>query len=187
MPIIINWAANVLFGWAAVMLARRSKELQQGALGWIMLLLISYESLIFTPIAVYLFRFYPYWSTHYLFDPDIYPRFYYWVFGFSALVVAGNYLLLIGTYLAARWLVLRNQLFLAWLPPLVALASIVVVVISYGSRLLRLADYYEYWGGGGSPILTQPAGLAGFGSLLGMVLILVFIRRLFRHTPSSGT
>lgn len=186
MPVIINWAANILFGWAVVMVARRNEELHQGAWGWIALLLIGYESLVFTPVAVYLFRFYPHWSTNYLFDPDIYPRIYYWAFGLSALVVVGNYLAVVGSYLASRWLLLRRQTTLLWLPAVVAVVAVLVVVVSYGSRLLRLADFYQYWGGGGVPLLSHPAGLVGLGALAGMAAVVVLVQRWFGQAPAGG-
>src|SRR6478672_9560650 len=102
MPVLINLAVNVVLGASGVLALRKSPALRQGFLSWQLLLLTAFEALVFTPVATYLFRFYPQWSMLYLFDPQLYPDLERWLSVLSALIITLNFAALVGGYALAR-------------------------------------------------------------------------------------
>jgi hypothetical protein len=179
MPVPVNWGLNILLGWAAVLLTRHSDELRDSAWNVTMLIMIAFESVLFTPVAVYLFRFHPDWSLHYLLDPQIYPRLRYWAFGISALVVVSNYVCLIASFLVARFFELRGHTLLRFAPAVLGGGLVLTDLVAAWPKIVRLAEFETYWRGGGELLIAHPAGIIGLGLVLACGMLLYLMKRFY--------
>src|SRR5512145_2073632 len=91
MPALINIAANLVFGGSLAYVTRRSPAVRRELTSWALIFLVAFEALVFTPVATYLFRFYPQWSMLYWFDPQVLPGIERWLGALSALAVLLNF------------------------------------------------------------------------------------------------
>lgn len=185
MPALINLAANALLGVAFARLARQSPAGRQSLLSWPLLFATAFEALVFTPIATYLFRFYPQWSLLYWFDPQLYPDLERWIGLLSAGAVMLNFAALVGSYaLARRGLQQRKDW--QWITPaVVGGVMIVLVLILFGDRVVLIGDFDAYVQGSASLIFKRFAGWMGvllYASTIGFTL---WVQRRFAHHDPS--
>lgn len=179
MPAIINICANLLFGAAVAWTGRRSRELREELLTWHLLLLLAFESLFVTPIATFLFRFYPQWSMLYWFDPQLFPNLDQSIGWLSGLVVVLNYLAALAGYGLARWGVIRANLFLQATPAVAAVGSMVAVLVVFGDRVAFIGDYDAFLQGQADILMTRLAGWVGLALYAGGVIFVLWVRARF--------
>lgn len=161
MPALLNIAVNLVFGGAMAWVLRRSAALRDDALGWPYLALLAFEALVFTPIATYLFRFYPQWSMLYWFDPQVFPELDRWLGALSAMAIAMNFVAASLGYFAVRASVLRDARWLAYAPFVIAAVIAVWVFSVYGRRVAFMGDYDEFWQGHAKLLVMRIAGWVG--------------------------
>ncbi len=161
MPALVNAAGNLVLGAAAVLAVRRSPAMRQHPLSWSLLVLIAFEAVVVTPVATYLFRFYPQWSLLYWFDPQLFPELQSWFGALSLLAVLLNLAAAVAGYLIARYGVKIGRLWPVELPIAVGVGAIVAVAVKWGDRILYVGDYDEFWQGNASLFLATFPGWAG--------------------------
>lgn len=181
MPAIINIAANLLFGAALALLTRHSRALKQEAISWQLLFLMSFEALIFTPVATYLFRFYPQWSMLYAFDPQLFPELDRWIGMLSAAAVGLNFAAAVGGFFLARQGVRTGKV--AWaLGPIVAAAlTLVLTAAIFPERIALIGDYDAFWQGNAVLFLKRAPGWVGLALYLGAIGFLRWVHVRYRH------
>lgn len=185
MPVVINIAVNLLLGAGLVLAVRRSPAMREGLFSWSLFLLIAFEAFAFTPIATYIFRFYPQWSMLYLFDPQIFPDLHHWIGWLSLLAIFLNFAAALCGYVIARIGVLSGQSYIWGAPLAIGTALIAYVGVVYGERVVFVGDYDAFWQGNAVLFVTQPPGWAGVVLYLGAAAMLIWTRNRFQnHDPS---
>jgi hypothetical protein len=185
MPVLINIAANLLLGAAAVLAVPRSPALRAHFLSWQLLFVTAFEAVVVTPISTYLFRFYPQWSMLYLFDPQLYPDLERWVSLLSALVIALNFAALVGGYAVARHGLLHRKRSLQNAPLVAGGLIIAFTLLFFGDRIALLGDFDAFWTGGATFSLRRLAGWIGLSMYAAAAGYVLWVRRRFqRHDPS---
>jgi hypothetical protein len=182
MPVVINTAINLAFGAGFVWQIRDSADLRESPTSWPFLAFALFQALIFTPVATFLFRFYPQWSLLYWFDPQIFTTLDDWIGALSALVLLIGLAAAFAGFFAARYGVVSEQPWLLWLPIGVSGATVLVTMILFAKRLVLVGDYDEYWHGTAGFWLLRPAGWAGALLYGSMYLFLRLGGRRFRRT-----
>ncbi|MBN1960925.1 MAG: hypothetical protein JW841_08255 [Deltaproteobacteria bacterium] len=184
MPILLNFAVNIGLGGLIVLSLQRSPALHREFISWPLLALILFESLFFTPLATYLFRFYPQWSMLYLFDPQIFPQLEHW-FGFiSFLAVLLNYLGAIAGFFITRKGVLLGKTWLAYLSTIIAGLIILIGSIIFNKRLIFIGEYDAFWQDQAALFVTQLAGWLGILMYISVAAFILLLRSRFaNHDP----
>ncbi len=184
MPVIVNLCANMVFGAALVLAVRRSPAMREGFVSWSLFFLVTFEAIVFTPVATFLFRFYPQWSMHYWFDPQIFPELDRWIGWLSALAVLLNFGAALLGYSLARLGVLTGRAWLWSLPLAVGSAVIAYVAFAAGDRLVFIGDYDAFWQGNAELMVTSAVGWVGIVCYAGTVAFVIWTYRRFRdHDP----
>jgi hypothetical protein len=185
MPVIVNICANLLFGAALVLAVRRSPAMRDAFLSWSLFFLIAFEAVVFTPVATFLFRFYPQWSMLYWFDPQIFPELDLWFGWLSALAVLLNFGAALLGYFLARLGVITGQAWLWSLPLAASAAAIAYVAFSFGERLVFIGDYDAFWQGNAQLMFSNLVGWIGVLCYIGTGAFVVWTHRRFHdHDPS---
>lgn len=179
MPAIINILGNLLFGGCLALVARNSATMRNELVSWTFFFLLAFESLFVTPIATYLFRFYPQWSMLYWFDPQIFTSFDQWVGWLSALAILLNFAAAFAGFILARWGVITHNIWFKALPMTVAIALIATVFWQFGNRIAFIGDYDAYWQGNASMFLARVPGWIGLFLHIGTILFVLWVHSRF--------
>ena len=168
----MNLAANVLFGVAFALATRQSEALRRELISWQVLFLLTFEAVIFTPVATFLFRFYPQWSMLYAFDPQLFPELDRWIGVLSGVVVLLNFAGALTGFFLARESILRESV--AWWAAPAAAGGLILLTcfVAFAKRIVLVGDYDAYWQGTARMLLLRPPGWAGvllYGSLIAFV------------------
>jgi hypothetical protein len=184
MPVVINIAANLLFGAGLALVARRSPALRQTVFSWPFFFLLAFEAVLFTPVATYVFRFYPQWSMLYWLDPQVFPALERWIGWLSMVAILLNFAAALGGYLAARLGIITNQVWM-WSAPLVAATGLILYVgIAYWDRVAFVGDYDAFWQGNAVLMLMAPPGIAGMALYAAAIAFVAWTKRTFGdHDP----
>lgn len=185
MPAVINLAANLILGSAVALVLARSQAMRRELMSWPLLALVGFEAIVFTPIATFLFRFYPQWSMLYVFDPQIFPELENWI-GLVALVaVLANFAAALGGFLATREGLLRHHRELTWGATAAGGASILLFFVLFGERVVFMGDYDAFWQGNADIFLARVGGWLGLLLYAGAGLFVAFLHTRFAdHDPS---
>ncbi len=185
MPAAINVAANFALGGALVLVLKASPAIRREMVSWGLLFLLFFEALVFTPVAVYLFRFYPQWSMLYWFDPQMFPRLDNWIGLLSFLATALNFAAAVVGFALARLGIIIGQRWLAWGPALVGVACVLLMIVAYGDRVAFIGDYDAFWQGTADLLFKRLAGWIGLGGYAAAVGFLFWVRSRFAdHDPT---
>ncbi len=179
MPVLVNICANLGFGAAVAWTARRSPALRGELLTWHLLLLLAFESLVITPAATLLFRFYPQWSMFYWFDPQLFPNLDQWAGWLSGLAVVLNYTAAMVGYGLVRWGIRRDNVALRVAPMVTAATVGVALVVLFGDQVLHLGDYETYLQGQADLLVATPAGWLGIALYVGAGAFVYWLYRRF--------
>ena len=161
MPVAINIAANLIFGALIAWVARRSTTLEESWLNWSSLMLFAFEAVLITPATTYLFRFYPHWSTFYVFDPQKFPAIQDWLGWLSLLVIVLNFGAALAGYLMTRSGILNASTPRMLLPILVGTVLIGLLGTLLYDRIFFVAEYDSFWEGDTAMLLGQTPGIVG--------------------------
>ena len=161
MPVAINIAANLIFGASIAWVARRSQTLHENWLNWSSLMLFAFEAVLITPATTYLFRFYPHWSTFYVFDPQKFPALQDWLGWLSLLVILLNFGAALLGYLMARSGIVSSSTSQTILPVLIGTAFIGLLSSLLFERVFFIAEYDSFWEGDTAMLLSQAPGVVG--------------------------
>jgi hypothetical protein len=184
MPALINIAANLILGGAVAWVLRGSSAIRREVMSWALLALVGFEALIFTPVATYLFRFYPQWSMLYVFDPQIFPALESWIGVLSFLEVLLNFAAAVGAFCATREGLLRGKRWLTYAAPGLGAGLALVLFMAYGERIVFMGDYDTFWQGNADLFLVRLGGWVGLTLYAGAVFFIVFLHRRFAdHDP----
>ena len=143
------------------MIARQSKAMRESWLSWSSLAMLAFEAVCITPMATYAFRFYPDWSMLYLLDPEIFPRFPYWVGWLSIFVVALNFLTVTAAYLITREAILREKLNIALATIITGASSFILILLIFHKRIFFVGDYEAFLAGEAQLIIKTIVGISG--------------------------
>jgi hypothetical protein len=185
MPAVINIAGNLALGSALTLAVRKSPALRRDFVNWAFLLLVSFEAVVFTPIATYLFRFYPQWSMLYWFDPQIFPEIESFVGILSFTAVLLNFGAVVLGYHLTREGLLRGDRRLTYVSAAAGGLLLLAVLGLYGERVALIGDYDTFWQGNAVVLFRRLAGWVGFLSYVGAGLFVFYVHRRFHdHDPS---
>lgn len=185
MPALINLAANALLGVAFARLARHSPACKQSLLSWPLLFATAFEALVFTPVATYLFRFYPQWSMLYWFDPQVYPDLEHWIGLLSAAAILANFLALVSSFVLARRGFLTRQDWQWITPAAVGGLLIVLVLVLFGDRVVFIGDFDAFAQGTAAVLFKRVAGCLGVLLYVATIAFTLWVRGSFaRQDPS---
>ncbi len=185
MPAVVNFAANLVLGGAVPLVLRRSPAIRRELTSWALLALVGFEAFVFTPVATYLFRFYPQWSMLYIFDPQIFPELDNWVGVLSFVAVLANFGAVLGGFYATREGLLRGERWLVWLAPGLGAAIALFVFVFFGKRVVFMGDYDAFWQGNADIFLARVGGWIGLLLYGGSALFVSFLHTRFAdHDPS---
>ena len=185
MPVAINIAANLVFGASIAWVARRSETLQESWLNWSSLMLFAFEAVLITPATTYLFRFYPHWSTFYVFDPQKFPAIQDWLGWLSLLVIILNFGAALAGYLMTRSGILNSSTLRMLLPIVLGTLLIGLLGTLLYERVFFVAEYDSFWEGDTAMLLSQAPGIVGIlVYLLAGVFVLWIHIRFGRQGPS---
>ena len=185
MPALINFAASMVFGASMALVARRSSAMVWDLVSWPLLLVIGFQCLVMTPVATYLFQFYPQWSLFYWFDPQLFPRFGDWVTWLSFGAVMLNWMASTLSYISTRKGIVEKNTFFRLLPFGIAASIFLPSVAIYWEQIAFLGDYDSYLGGQGVPIFVSFAGWCGITIyLVGFLFLLWAHSRFGRRDPA---
>ena len=182
MPILLNLCMSLLLGSSIAMVARNSKAMQQNWLSWSSLALLAFEAICITPMATFAFRFYPDWSVLYLLDPELFPRFPYWVGWFSILVIILNFITATGAYLITRYGILKESI--AWMlsPMVIGASSLLLIVALFYKQIFFIGDYEAFLAGEAQLILTTTIGITGIAVYCLAVGFVTWLSRRFSQS-----
>ena len=184
MPAVLNFAANLVLGGAVVLALQKSRALRRDLLSWPLLVLIAFEALVFTPIATYLFRFYPQWSMLYLFDPQIFPELDNWIGLLSLSAVLLNFAGVLFGFYATRDGVLRDKRWLTYCAPGTGAGLALLCFAFFAKRIVFLGDFDAFWQGTANLAVTKLAGWLGLLLYVSGALFVTFLHRRFAdHDP----
>lgn len=184
MPAIINFAANLILGGAVALALQRSPAVRRELMSWAFLALIGFEALVFTPVATYLFRFYPQWSMLYVFDPQMFPELEAWIGVLSLVAVLVNFAGAVGGFYATREGLLRRRRWLTYAAPGFGGAVVLLTLAVFGKRVVFMGDYDAYWQGNADVFLARLGGWVGLLLYGGSALFVAFLRTRFSdHDP----
>ena len=161
MPILMNLCINLLLGSSIAMVARNSAAMRENWLSWSSLALLTFEAICVTPMATYAFRFYPDWSMLYLLDPEIFPRFPYWVGWLSILVIVVNFITATTAYLITRRGILNGKFAWSWAPIIVGASSLLLILLVFHKRIFFIGDYESFLAGEAQLIVKTLVGASG--------------------------
>jgi hypothetical protein len=177
MPVLVNVAANMLLGATLAFAVRNSDDMRDELLSVALLLLLGFETLVFTPIATLLFRFYPQWSMFYWFDPQVFPDLDGWTGPLSAIAVILNIAAAVGGFLAVRFALLRGPAQLVWAPFAAGGVLLVWTLAMFGRRVIFLGDYDEFWQGHAHLLIARLGGWLGIVLYASAVAFVLYVRR----------
>jgi hypothetical protein len=184
MPAIINLAANLALGGAVALVLQRSQAVRRELMSWALLAVVGFEALVFTPIATFLFRFYPQWSMLYVFDPQIFPELDNWIGFLSLLAVLLNFSAVIGGFWTTREGLLTGTKWMIWAPMGAGGAITLLTVLFFARRVVFMGDYDAFWQGNADLFLMRGAGWAGLVLYAGAGIFVAFLRSRFAdHDP----
>lgn len=186
MPAIINVAANVIFGSVLAWIMRDHPLLKREQIGWPLVWLAAFQAVIFTPIAAYLFQFYPHWSMLYAVDPYVHPWWEDWRGTWSAIAVIANAVGACGAYGISWYGLAISRRWLVWMPAGLGSLIILSVLIGYGRRVLTITDYDHFWAGHGINLFTSVPGWIGICLYAGTSAGLVFIARWSKRSADAA-
>lgn len=172
MPILMNLCINVLLGSSIAITARKSAAMKENWLSWSSLAMLTFEALCMTPMATYTFRFYPDWSMLYLLDPEIFPRFPYWVGWLSLVVIALNFATATIAYLITRQAILNENDRWSMAPLVSGGIALLIVLALFYKRIFFIGDYEAFLAGEAQLSIKTIAGLSGvlvYGLAIGFV------------------
>ena len=185
MPVVINIAANLLFGAGLALVARRSPALRNTVYSWSFFFLLAFEAIAFTPVATYVFRFYPQWSMLYWFDPQIFPELERWIGLLSLLAIFLNFGAALCGYLIARAGILAGHIWI-WTAPLATAISLIgYVSFAYGDRVVFIGDYDAFWQGNAVLLFGAAPGWAAVVLYVGAAAFLFWTRSRFGDRDPS--
>ena len=185
MPAVINICANLLLGTTFVLALRHSQGIKQEILNWPLLTLLAFEALVVTPVATYLFRFYPQWSMLYWFDPQIYPEFDSWIGWLSAGAIALNFIAVLAGYFAGWLAIVHRQRWLAITCITLALTFVLYITFAYGDRIALIGDYDTFWQGQAIPIIKRQPGWIGISLYVFSFLFVLWLHTRFGDRDPS--
>lgn len=185
MPVIVNIAANLIFGAALVLAVKRSAALRESFVSWVLFFLVGFQALLATPTTTFLFRFYPQWSMLYLFDPQIFPDLDRWIGWLSLCAVLLNFGASLLGYTLARLGVTTGQAWLWATPLVIGVATLSYIAFAFWDRVLFIGDYDAFWQGNAHVLVATLAGWLGI-LLYGLAIaFVVWTRHRFAdHDPS---
>ena len=172
MPILMNLCINVLLGSSIAMTARKSAAMKENWLSWSSLAMLTFQALCMTPMATFAFRFYPDWSMLYLLDPEVFPRFPYWVGWLSLAVIALNFATATIAYLITRRAILNESGRWSLAPFITGTSALLVLLALFHKRIFFIGDYEAFLAGEAQLILKTVVGLSGvlvYGLAIGFV------------------
>lgn len=184
MPAVLNFAVNLALGSFVVLVLQRSPALRRDRMSWPVLTLVIFEALLFTPVATYLFRFYPQWSMLYLFDPQIFPALDNWVGFLSLVAVLMNFVCVLGGFYTTREGLLRDKRWLTYGALVAAGVVVLLCFVLFGKRVAFIGDYDAYWQGNAELFLVRLAGWVGLALYASAAGLVLFLRSRFAdHDP----
>jgi hypothetical protein len=185
MPAILNFFGNVVLGGTMAFIARRSIAARRELLSWPLLFVLAFEAVIVTPIATYLFRFYPQWSMLYGFDPQVFTGLDRFVGLLSLVAIVLNFLGVVGGYMMVRLGLITDTAWM-WGGPF-ALSGLVAlyVILFYADRIIYVGDYDSFSNGGARFFLATTPGWMGILLFVSAGAFLWWVRmRYGRRDPS---
>lgn len=185
MPAVINILANLLFGSCMALVARRSPALRRDFVSWPLLFLLAFEALLFTPIATFLFRFYPHWSLSYWFDPQVHPGLDKWIGWLSLAAVLLNFVAAVLGYAVTRAGLLRERRAIWATPAALGTGALVAIAYVHGDRIVLIGEGDAFWHGQARILLSAAAGWVGISAYVGMAAFLLWIHRRFAERDPS--
>ncbi len=185
MPAVINIAANLALGGGFALVARTSPALRRDFINWALLFLMAFEALVFTPVATYLFRFYPQWSMLYWFDPQIFPHLESWIGALSFVAVLFNFAAALLGYTVARHGVLTEQRWMSLLPLAAGAVWTLGVLVLYAERVAYIGDYDSFWQGNAELLFLRTPGWIGILLYASATAYVLFVRARFSNRDPS--
>jgi hypothetical protein len=185
MPAVINFAANLVLGSAVPLVLRRSPALRRELMSWQLLALVGFEALVFTPVATYLFRFYPQWSMLYMFDPQIFPELDNWIGALSLMAVLLNFAAALGAFYATREGLLRGAGWLTYGALTTGGALAVILLALFARRIGLMGDYDAFWQGNADLFLVRLGGWIGLLLYAAAGLFVAFLHTRFADRDPS--
>lgn len=181
MPILLNCISNFALGASLAWVLRHNRAIANGR-EWPLYFLATFEAFIVTPVTTYLVRFYPQWSTSYIFDPQIFPRWERWVSLLALATVALNFVAAIGGYRLCRSALLRHG-GRPWPYPLglVATAWWVVALVLMGREIVALGDYDSHWLEQNPLWVKAPAAVVTLATYVGGMVFVWWVKRQYRE------
>ena len=169
----------MLFGVAIAVVSQKSPAIKITVFNWALLSALAFEALLFTPVATYLFRFYPHWSMLYLFDPQIFPQLESYYSAISVLIVLLNFIGLLFGYIFARISFLKKQYFRILLIMLFVIGGMAAVGSVFFDRIILIGDFDEYWRGEAVPFYTIMPGYMTCGLYVLTLSFVLWVKRRF--------
>ena len=157
----MNLCISILLGSSIAMVARQSNAMKENWLSWSSLAMLAFQAVCMTPMATYAFRFYPDWSMPYLLDPEIFPRFPYWVGWLSIVVVISNFLTATLAYLTTRHGILLGKSTLSLAPIVIGATALLTTLLLFHKRIFFIGDYEAFLAGEAKLIVTTVVGGCG--------------------------
>lgn len=179
MPVLINIAANLLFGAGMATVSRDSPSFRDRLFNWSLLSAFAFIALVITPVATYTFRFYPHWSVLYFFDPQVFPGFEYWIDGLSFLAILGNFGAALLGYALTRYGYLQEVRWVSLICFPVGALSILAVAAFHFDRVAFVGDYDGFWQGQAEWFFLKAPGLVGPAAYLAALAFTLWINARF--------
>ena len=171
--------ANFCLGAAIVWCWRRSPALQDSLFCWQLLALGLYEALILTPVATYLLRFYPQWTLHYGWDPQIHPNLEGMLGWLSWPAIFGLYLAAFAGFGLTRLALLRQSPSLT-LAPLAAGAGLwLLALLRWRRQFAYIGTFDDFSAGQADLWLLHLAGWVHMALYLSAVTYVVLLQRTY--------
>jgi hypothetical protein len=181
MPVAINCALNALLGASTAYACRGAPGLHDGRMPWPLLWLSAFQGFFVTPLATALFRFYPHWSTFYLFDPAMYPSIETSNGLWSALAVVSNFATMSIGFIAARVSLAQRQPWWARATVGLACLALALSLTRFVDRLLYAGDYDSFWNGHAENLMHTPCGWMALCTWAGAATFVLVVRQRYAH------